>query len=75
MHVPCMECDRLHLIHAETIRVHTETILRYQEAKLRGDLAAVALLKPMVRMASEDRDSAHRAILIHVGTKAQTQAG
>ena len=74
MHVPCMECDRLHLIHAEAIRLHTEAILRYQQAKLRHDLTAVLSIKPMVRLASEDRDRAHRAILTHASLMALSHA-
>jgi len=69
-----MECDRLHLIHAEAIRVHTETILRYQEAKLRGDITATLSIRPMVRLASDDRDTAHRAILAHAGAMVRAQA-
>jgi hypothetical protein len=68
-HSECAECRRLRLMHEQTVTEHDGFKLRYQLAKLLGDQTAIASIKPMVRMASEDRDRAHRAMLMHVGTK------
>ena len=67
MHFQCAECNRLRLMHEQTVTEHEGFIQRYQLAKLLGDRTAVASIAPMVRMASNDRDRAHRAMLMHVG--------
>jgi len=69
MHFQCAECNRLRLRYEQTVTEHDGFIQRYQLATLLGDRTAVASIAPMVRMASNDRDSAHRAMLMHVGIK------
>jgi hypothetical protein len=69
MHFRCAECNRLSLMLEQTVTEHEASIQRYQVAKLLGDRTSVASIAPMVRLASEDRDRAHRAMLMHVGLK------
>jgi hypothetical protein len=69
LHPHCAECDRLRLMHEQTITEYEGFIVRYQLAKMLGDCTAIASIEPMVYIASEDRNRVRRAILRHEGAK------
>ena len=65
----CTECGRLRLMYEQAVSERERFILRYQVAKILGDRTAMASVEPMVDLASEDRDRAHRAMVRHENTK------
>jgi hypothetical protein len=69
-HMPtllCSECDRLLLIHTESIREHTRIVAQHHQARIDQDLTAVASLIPIIYKADQARRAAREAVMAHQG--------
>jgi len=63
----CRECDRLLLIHNESIREHTRIVAQHHQARIDQDHKAMASLAPIIYNANQDRRAARDALLAHQG--------